>query len=72
MSETPATAQLTAGSWFKSSYSAADNECVEVACSLPRVGIRDSKISGQSGLIVSAAAFGWFVRGLKYSADIPR
>jgi hypothetical protein len=72
MSETPAIAQLTAGSWFKSSYSAADNECVEVARGLPRVGIRDSKVPGQTGFAVSAAAFGLFVDGLKENSCLPR
>lgn len=61
MSEAPAAAQFTAGNWFKSSYSAADNECVEVAHASPLVGIRDSKASGEKGVTVSAAAFGLFL-----------
>ncbi|WP_307675312.1 DUF397 domain-containing protein [Streptomyces sp. V4I2] len=65
-----AAAWFRVGNWFKSSYSAADNKCVEVAHSLPRVGIRDSKASGQSGFTVSAAAFGSFVDGLKKDSGI--
>ncbi|WP_217242530.1 DUF397 domain-containing protein [Streptomyces sp. AC555_RSS877] len=60
-----------AGNWFKSSYSAADNECVEVAHCLPRVGIRDSKASGQKGFTVSAAAFRLLVGGLTRTPASP-
>ncbi|MDO0914305.1 DUF397 domain-containing protein [Streptomyces sp. DT2A-34] len=62
-------AKLPAATWFKSSYSGGEgNECVEVACVLTRVGIRDSKVSGQRGFTVSADAFAGFVEGLKCSS----
>ncbi|GCB48662.1 hypothetical protein SNL152K_5989 [Streptomyces sp. NL15-2K] len=43
---------------------------MEVAHALPLVGIRDSKLSGQSGVIVSADAFVGFIEGLKSSSEI--
>ena len=55
---------VTAG-WYKSSYSAANNECIEVAHTVSQVGIRDSKVSGQPGFTVSTDAFALFVTGLK-------
>ncbi|WP_217164740.1 DUF397 domain-containing protein [Streptomyces sp. AC512_CC834] len=65
MNETqPAPFPVTAG-WFKSSYSAANNECIEVAHTVAQVGIRDSKVSGRRGFTVSADAFALFVVGLK-------
>ncbi|MFG3131118.1 DUF397 domain-containing protein [Streptomyces tendae] len=51
--------------WLKSSYSAANNECVEVAHDVAHVNIRDSKAAGHCGLTVSADAFTLFVTGLK-------
>lgn len=65
MSEIPTTARLTAAGWCKSSYSAANNECVEVARIFRRVGIRDSKSSGQRRFTVNARAFTTFINGLK-------
>ncbi|XKK58874.1 DUF397 domain-containing protein [Streptomyces sp. ARC32] len=50
--------------WYKSSYSAANNECIEVAHTVAQVGIRDSKVSGQRGFTVSTYAFALFVMGL--------
>ncbi|MEV7196831.1 DUF397 domain-containing protein, partial [Streptomyces sp. NPDC093510] len=58
-------AWLAAASWLKSSYSAADNECVEVAHVHTQVGIRDSKDPHRNGLTISAAAFAAFVGGVK-------
>jgi hypothetical protein len=56
--------RLEATGWFKSSYSAADNECVEVAALDTRVGVRDSKDPGRGALAVSARCFSAFVDGL--------
>ncbi|MFC9911875.1 DUF397 domain-containing protein [Streptomyces sp. NPDC127197] len=65
MNETPTSDQFAAAGWFKSSYSAADNECVEVSHVVPAwVGIRDSKIPGRRGLAVSADAFAVFVEAI--------
>ncbi|CAL9488305.1 DUF397 domain-containing protein [Streptomyces sp. enrichment culture] len=60
----------TAG-WYKSSYSAANNECIEVAHVVAQVGIRDSKASGQRGFTISARAFTQFIDGLKEIPDAP-
>ncbi|MFD4346273.1 DUF397 domain-containing protein [Streptomyces coelicoflavus] len=68
MNERPPTLYLITARWHKSSYSAANNECVEVAHAAAHVTIRDTKTSGQSGLTVSADAFALFVTGLK---DVP-
>ncbi|MFE0282609.1 DUF397 domain-containing protein [Streptomyces olivaceus] len=54
-----------AAGWFKSSYSAANNECIEVAHMVAQVGIRDSKLSRRSGFTISDHAFAQFVAGLK-------
>ncbi|MEV2210817.1 DUF397 domain-containing protein [Streptomyces sp. NPDC050997] len=70
MNETPAAHQLTAGDWFKSSYSAADNECLEIAHAVTRVGIRDSKTLGRGGFTVGTDTFAVFIDGLKASSGI--
>ncbi|MET9197482.1 DUF397 domain-containing protein [Streptomyces olivaceus] len=57
--------------WFKSSYSAANNECIEIAHALRQVGIRDSKLSSRSGFTISDHAFAQFVAGLKETPDAP-
>ncbi|MFC9464956.1 DUF397 domain-containing protein [Streptomyces coelicoflavus] len=54
---------VTAG-WYRSSYSAANNECIEVARTVAQVGIRDSKVSAQCGFTISTDAFALFVAGL--------
>ncbi|MER5731018.1 DUF397 domain-containing protein [Streptomyces sp. NPDC002138] len=53
--------------WRKSSYSSGDGgNCVEVADGLAGiVPVRDSKVEGGPVLVVSAAAWAPFVRGLK-------
>ncbi|TDC13044.1 DUF397 domain-containing protein, partial [Streptomyces sp. 8K308] len=49
---------LTAATWFKSSASNAQNECVEVArLGSAWAGIRDSKNPEHAALIVPAGAF---------------
>ncbi|WNZ08290.1 DUF397 domain-containing protein [Streptomyces sp. 11x1] len=65
MNETPITDQLAAADWFKSSYSAADNECVEVSHAAQRVGVRDAKSVGRRGFTVGSRAFAAFVASLK-------
>ncbi|MEU6182581.1 DUF397 domain-containing protein [Streptomyces coeruleorubidus] len=49
--------------WF--SYSAADNECVEVSCISAWVGIRHFKASARNQLIVSADAYVVFISSVK-------
>lgn len=52
--------------WFKSSYSAQQGDCVEVAF-LPsgETGVRDSKNPGAGHLSFSATAWSAFLAGLK-------
>lgn len=51
--------------WFKSSYSAANNECVEVSHSMPGwVAVRDSKDLNSKAATTSARAWTQFVNGL--------
>ncbi|MFF9486850.1 DUF397 domain-containing protein [Streptomyces sp. NPDC014676] len=72
MNEAPTADHFATADWYKSSYSAADNECVEVAHTLRGIGIRDSKGSGQHGFAVSPGAFATFVNGLKDSPSSHR
>ncbi len=65
MNNAPTAAQLAAAGWFKSSYSAADNECVEIARARPWVGVRDSKVRQGPILAVTADAFTAFLGGVK-------
>jgi hypothetical protein len=70
MSDVTASAKLTTADWFKSSYSAADNECVEIARTNPWVGIRDSKALHQGALAINANAFTRFVNATKTGDSI--
>ncbi|MFH9982847.1 DUF397 domain-containing protein [Streptomyces sp. NPDC017179] len=65
MNVVPTTEPLVAANWLKSSYSAANNECVEVAHAVTRVGIRDSKNIARRELTISADAFAIFIESLK-------
>ena len=57
---------LSRAQWRKSSYSGNNGNCVEVATNLPDlVAVRDSKNSDGRRLLISAAAWQVFVRGLK-------
>ncbi|MFF5808281.1 DUF397 domain-containing protein [Streptomyces sp. NPDC012746] len=61
----PAAAELAAAPWRTSSYSAANNECVEVAAIGAWVGLRDSKRPHGSVVAVPAEAFGAVVDALR-------
>ncbi|MFF4290995.1 DUF397 domain-containing protein [Streptomyces sp. NPDC001633] len=63
----PTAAQLAAASWRTSSYSAANNECVEVAELPVWTCIRDSKDPSGPVLRFTAAAFATFVEDVKHS-----
>ncbi|MFF9509477.1 DUF397 domain-containing protein [Streptomyces sp. NPDC014724] len=67
MNNTPLDAQFAATDWIKSSYSAADNECVEVALARPLVGVRDSKVTQGPELALSVDAFAAFLDGVQGS-----
>ncbi|MFC1228761.1 DUF397 domain-containing protein [Streptomyces sp. Sce081] len=56
--------------WRKSSYSGPDdgNECVEIANSLTRVAVRDSKAPARATLVFPTEAFAPFLEALKESA----
>lgn len=57
---------LSRATWRKSSYSSQNGACVEVATNLPAaVAVRDSKDPEGPGLVVPAAEWRAFVRGLK-------
>lgn len=58
---------VTIADWAKSTYSNADQACVEVASVTHTVGIRDSKLGDQSS-IIGLATPGWgdLVRHLKH------
>ncbi|MFI0819186.1 DUF397 domain-containing protein [Streptomyces sp. NPDC021098] len=51
--------------WRKSSYSADQGECVEIAEIPGRVAVRDSKNPDGPVLLLSPAAFGDFISALK-------
>ncbi|WP_033321439.1 DUF397 domain-containing protein [Streptomyces yerevanensis] len=65
MSNTPIAERLAAAAWFKSGYSAADNECVEVTYIEPWVGVRDSKAPSQGALTIGADTFALFISGVR-------
>ncbi|MEV6231604.1 DUF397 domain-containing protein [Saccharopolyspora shandongensis] len=51
--------------WRKSSYSANNGDCVEVALGIAAVGARDSKDSGGPELWFRGASWGSFVAAVK-------
>ncbi|MCZ1009488.1 DUF397 domain-containing protein [Streptomyces lydicus] len=57
----PFRSDIPASAWHKSSYSAANNECVEVARARAWVAVRDSKAPDGPALAFPAAAFTAFV-----------
>jgi hypothetical protein len=65
MTNTPTEARFAAAGWLKSSYSAANNECVEVAFGGDVTGVRDSKVAHGPELALPATAFAAFLDGVK-------
>ena len=60
------TLDLSRADWRKSSYSSQSGNCVEVATNMPgTVAVRDSKHPEGPRLLISAAEWRAFVRGLK-------
>ncbi|MGW7149603.1 DUF397 domain-containing protein [Streptomyces sp. NPDC054878] len=60
----PANPIAADGLWSTSSYSAANNECVEVARGTNWVAVRDSKDPGAGMAITSRRAWSQFVESL--------
>ncbi|MPY50289.1 DUF397 domain-containing protein [Streptomyces acidicola] len=72
MTDASTTIQFSSAVWLKSSYSAANNECVEVAFHSRLASIRDSKALQRGKLTVSRDAFAAFIERLKAPEDIHR
>ncbi|MFB7763646.1 DUF397 domain-containing protein [Streptomyces xiamenensis] len=60
----PAAPDLADAFWRKSSHSAANNDCVEVARASDRIAIRDSKEPGRAVVTVPTASFAALLNGL--------
>ncbi|MER0480450.1 DUF397 domain-containing protein [Streptomyces sp. Edi2] len=56
---------IPASAWFKSSHSAANNECMEIAYAGTLVAVRDSKDPIRPPLAFPAAAFTAFVNEVR-------
>ncbi|MGW5349502.1 DUF397 domain-containing protein [Streptomyces sp. NPDC004031] len=61
----PSLAELAAAPYRKSSYSGANNECVEIATLDQWVGVRDSKDPDGPKLCFTAANFAIFLADLR-------
>jgi len=60
------TLDLSRAAWRKSSWSGANNNCVEVAGNLPRaVAVRDSKDPEGPRLVADSAEWGAFMAGVR-------
>jgi hypothetical protein len=59
---------LSALRWIKSSYSANNGDCVEIAAITGAVAARDSKNPGGHALVFGPAAFGSFLHGIRSGA----
>ncbi|MPY55129.1 DUF397 domain-containing protein [Streptomyces acidicola] len=71
MTDAPTADQLACPIWLKSSYSAAHNECVEVAFhNNPLASIRDSKAPQRRVLTMPTNAFAAFIEEVKAQEDI--
>ncbi|MGW2725105.1 DUF397 domain-containing protein [Streptomyces sp. NPDC001492] len=61
----PSPAQIAAAAWTKSTYSATNNECVELAAFPSWIAVRDSKFSnGGPHLVAGSQAFTALVNGV--------
>ncbi|TLF74495.1 DUF397 domain-containing protein [Nocardia cyriacigeorgica] len=56
---------LSGASWFKSSYSGSQSDCVEVAWLSSGVGVRDSKNPAGPALMFTASEWDAFARALR-------
>ncbi|MCA1186902.1 MULTISPECIES: DUF397 domain-containing protein [unclassified Saccharopolyspora] len=56
---------LIGATWFKSSYSNSQNECVEVALTSGSTGVRDTKDRDGGTLIFTSTTWSAFLRTLK-------
>ncbi|MER6087308.1 DUF397 domain-containing protein [Streptomyces bluensis] len=71
MTDAPTTIQFSSAVWLKSSYSAANNECVEVAFHNSRLAsIRDSKAPQRGALTMPRNAFAAFIERVKAREDV--
>lgn len=60
--EAHSTFDLHRAAWFKSSYSDAAQQCLEIAANLPGIApVRDSKVPGRPALVFTRASFAAFV-----------
>ncbi|TLF98857.1 DUF397 domain-containing protein [Nocardia cyriacigeorgica] len=59
------TNHLSGASWFKSSYSGSQSDCVEVAWLPDGVGVRDSKNPAGPALVVTAGQWDAFANTLR-------
>jgi hypothetical protein len=60
------TPEIPAEAWFKSSHSGAGtSECVEVAASVEKVAVRDSKVPHGPRLVLGSLAWTGFVAALR-------
>ncbi|MFI1730198.1 DUF397 domain-containing protein [Streptomyces acidicola] len=72
MTDRPTAVQLASAIWLKSSHSAANNECVEIAFHSQFASIRDSKAPQRGAFAVPRNAFTAFIERLKAREDIHR